>query len=308
MSVTLEERSFDTGSVVLHYVEGGGGGAPPLLLLHGGAWCWQEFLPLVPVLGTRRRIHAMDLRGHGRSGHTPGHYRIVDFADDVATFLERRIGEPAVIQGHSLGAVVAIVVAVRHPEMVKALILEEPALSLENYRQVVTGAKDVYAAWSALAGGSRSAFDLARDLADTIVGGAGGAKDSGEGADAADAGRGKPLRFGDIPGVTQDWLMFLGLCLRGLDPTFLTFLLEHYDEFLSGFDPAHFLPKVECPTLLLHGESRLGGVLPSEVIEEARAILPRGAIVVGYEGVGHELHMAMTDPIARTVLRFLEML
>ena len=304
----LEERTFDTGSVMLHCVEGGGGGSPPLLLLHGGAWCWQEFLPLIPVLCTRRRVHAMDLRGHGRSGHTPGHYRIVDFADDVHSFLEGRIGEPSVIQGHSLGAVVAIMVAVRHPEMVKALVLEEPSLSLENFSQVVTQARDVYAIWSALAGSSRSAFDLARDLANSLVGGTGSTNASDEGEALSDAGPVKPLRFGDIPGVTQDWLMFLGLCLRGLDPTFMTFLLERFDDFIAGFDPAQLLPKVECPILLLHGESRLGGILPPEVIEEARAFLPRGAIVVGYEGVGHELHMAQAEPIARTVTRFLEML
>ena len=283
----LEDKTFDNGSVQLHYVEGGCE-ARPLLLLHGGAWCWQEFLPLMPVLGARHHLYALDLRGHGRSGHTPGHYRLVDFADDVISFLRQQNGGPTVIQGHSVGAVVAILVAARCPELVKALVLEEPALSLDTYGEVVAQNRAVYAVWSALAGRPRSALELARELADSVVEGAG--------------------RFGDLPGVTPDWLLFLGLCLRGLDPTFLTFMLDHYADFLAGYEPARLLPKLTCPTLLLHGESRLGGILSPQAIEEGRALLPQGAWVVGYEGLGHELHMANSEPIARTVTRFLEML
>ena len=58
------------------------------MMLHCGAWRWQEYLSLIPSLGQRWHVHALDLRGHGRSGWVPDPYRLQDFTKDNAEFLD----------------------------------------------------------------------------------------------------------------------------------------------------------------------------------------------------------------------------
>jgi pimeloyl-ACP methyl ester carboxylesterase len=69
----------------------------------------------------------LDLRGHGRSTHTPGQYRLLDYGGDVVGVL-RELGTPAVLVGHSLGGVIAWWVAQNHPASVIAGFLEDPPL------------------------------------------------------------------------------------------------------------------------------------------------------------------------------------
>ena len=102
----LRERPFDTGTVTLNVAEGPPSG-PPLVLLHGGSARWQALAPIIPGLAERWRVHALDLRGHGRSGWTPGRYALADHAADVAAFVEHGAREPAVLFGHSHGGMVA---------------------------------------------------------------------------------------------------------------------------------------------------------------------------------------------------------
>src|SRR5947209_9478255 len=84
---------------------------PPMLFLHGVLRCWQDFLPLIAPLTTRWHVHALDFRGHGRSSPRSGRYRVVDYVEDAAAFLRHGCDEPAVVYGHSLGAMVALAVA-----------------------------------------------------------------------------------------------------------------------------------------------------------------------------------------------------
>ena len=71
-------------------------------------------------MALRWHVYAPDLRGHGASSWTPGRYRLWDYAADMVSLLERVIGEPAVIVGHSLGGEVAIIVASERPDLVRA--------------------------------------------------------------------------------------------------------------------------------------------------------------------------------------------
>jgi pimeloyl-ACP methyl ester carboxylesterase len=70
----------------------------------------------------------LECRGHGQSeAGDPAHFSIATFADDVAAFVtELGIG-PVVIGGISMGAAIAMRIAVRHPELVRALVVARPA-------------------------------------------------------------------------------------------------------------------------------------------------------------------------------------
>ena len=95
-----QEKFFDTAKVKINYLDYGSSSLEPLVMLRGGAWCWQEYLSLIPSLSERWRTYALDLRGNGRSGWVAGHYRLEDFTEDNVQFV-KQLNAPAVLMGHS---------------------------------------------------------------------------------------------------------------------------------------------------------------------------------------------------------------
>lgn len=109
------------------YHEAGDEHGRPLVLLHGLSASSTSWAPVIERTARRWHSHALDFRGHGRSDRTPGRYRLDDYLDDADRLLQV-IGEPAVVVGHSLGAIVAAALAQdRHPQ-VAAVFLEDPPL------------------------------------------------------------------------------------------------------------------------------------------------------------------------------------
>ena len=115
----LEERLYERRGAVIRTFEGGEG--PPLLLVHGfgGAACnFSELAPLLPG----RRLIIPDLPGHGASSPLPAP-TLAGFADVLADLLDG----PADVLGHSMGGVVALRLAERHPSLVRSLVLAAAA-------------------------------------------------------------------------------------------------------------------------------------------------------------------------------------
>ena len=103
-------------------------GRPPLLMVHGiahGAWCFAEnWIPAAAERGWP--AYAVSLRGHGDSGGKR-HLRSTltrDYVHDVLQTITE-LPEPPVLIGHSMGAVVAQLVAERYP--LRGLVLLTPA-------------------------------------------------------------------------------------------------------------------------------------------------------------------------------------
>ena len=107
-----------------HTVRGGNG--PPVLLLHGLGSCAADWLPQVSVLEPRYRVIAMDLPGHGASPLPRGRLTIESIAETVATLTEVITPEPAHVVGLSLGACVALRLALQTPARVRSLTLVNP--------------------------------------------------------------------------------------------------------------------------------------------------------------------------------------
>ncbi|ULN45461.1 alpha/beta hydrolase [Mycolicibacterium goodii] len=97
--------------------EAGEQGGTPVLLLHGGGvagWMWR---PLIEQMGSGYRFLVPDLPGHDRSAHTD--YESHDQAvDALALILQRCESRPAAVVGFSLGAQLAVLLAVRRPDLV----------------------------------------------------------------------------------------------------------------------------------------------------------------------------------------------
>ncbi|MCP2039661.1 pimeloyl-[acyl-carrier protein] methyl ester esterase [Neisseria sp. HSC-16F19] len=99
----------------------------PILLIHGWGANGRIFSPLRAALPPERqaRTGAPDLPGHGEAGFN-GVFDIAAIADDFAARLDR----PAHIVGWSLGGMVALAMAARHPQHVRSLCLTASAAKI----------------------------------------------------------------------------------------------------------------------------------------------------------------------------------
>lgn len=107
--------------------------APPMLLLHGRAGSQGDWDSVLGHFAENYRVHTLDLRGHGASDF-PGDYALTTMSDDVAAFIEDKGIAGVVVIGHSLGGVVAYLLAMRYPGLVGRLILEDAPAPLPIVR------------------------------------------------------------------------------------------------------------------------------------------------------------------------------
>ncbi|MET9364578.1 alpha/beta hydrolase [Streptomyces sp. NPDC006632] len=119
-----DQRSVDVGGVRLAYQIWGPPDAPPLVLLHALGEDAADWEAVVPALARSRRVYVLDLRGHGRSDW-PGNYSLELMQTDVLRFMDALgLGSVDLI-GHSMGGIVAYLLAEDHPQRVSRLILED---------------------------------------------------------------------------------------------------------------------------------------------------------------------------------------
>ena len=114
----FDARITDVRGVRLRWFETGNG--PKVALLHGLGGAATNWTLVAPTLAEHCHVLVPDLPGHGGSTALPAPAERLDpYADRMAALLD----EPAVVLGHSLGAVVALRMAIRHPELVRGLLL-----------------------------------------------------------------------------------------------------------------------------------------------------------------------------------------
>lgn len=108
--------------VRLAYVEMGNPDGSPVLLLHGYTDTSRSWTLVAPWL-LEHRLLIPDQRGHGASSVPECCFTASDFAHDARLFLDAMEVERAAVAGHSLGSMVAMVLAAEHPERVSRLVL-----------------------------------------------------------------------------------------------------------------------------------------------------------------------------------------
>jgi pimeloyl-ACP methyl ester carboxylesterase len=108
------------GDVHTYYEEDGDG--EPLVLLHPGLADSRAFEEHLPALAERFRVFRPDRRGHGRTADVDGPITYDLMAEETIAFLERVVGGPAHLLGHSDGAPVALLAALARPDLVRRLV------------------------------------------------------------------------------------------------------------------------------------------------------------------------------------------
>lgn len=122
--------SITTNGVRLNYIREGRG--EPVLLLHGylfGADWWR---PQLEALRDRFDVIAVDLRGQMESETTDDGYDLWNQAEDAYGVLEQLDAAPAHCVGLSMGAMIAMRLALRHPEAVRSLVLMDTSAAPED--------------------------------------------------------------------------------------------------------------------------------------------------------------------------------
>jgi pimeloyl-ACP methyl ester carboxylesterase len=267
----LTEKQHSTGEMTLNYVEGDDHG-DPLVFIHGIGERWQFWSQEIGLVSHRWHAYGVDLRGHGASSPAETGYTFADYPRDIISFLENCINGPVVLVGHSLGAVTAIGVASARPDLVRAVLLEDPPIFVHER-----------------VGGSPrgSLFARLQEIARMEV---------------SDAEMARLIKEAN-PDQNGSDVRFRVATVKGLDPEVYTVTLN--GRSMDDFDAEARLSAIECPALLMQADPPLGAAMTDEDGDRAARLIP-DCTLVRMRGVGHGIHR--DDPVnfRRVMFDFLD--
>jgi 2-(acetamidomethylene)succinate hydrolase len=258
------QRLVRAGDIDLNLVEYGDRG-PTVILIHGIGSDHTSWWPVIDPLAERFHLIAYDQRGHGRSAKPDQGYLIPDYARDLAALIETLDLDEFAVVGHSLGGMVTLVWATRHPRQARRIVIEDsPLRKAENVEELFDG-------WIALA--SSSVADAAAQYA----------KDYPNWSQEDCVRRAQMI-------TSTNLAVFRELRAANLQP--------------GGQDRIAPLSAIESPALLVHGDLETGGMVVPEDAARFAVTLPK-AQVVRIPGGSHSLHRDHVEPFLGAVVPFL---
>jgi pimeloyl-ACP methyl ester carboxylesterase len=255
----FSEQAFDTGHVKINYVVGPTNG-PALVLIPAQMGTWESYVRVLEPLSRKFQVFAIDVRGHGKSGWTPGEYSWKYIGGDMKSFLHKAVRRPAIISGNSSGGLIALWCAANVPEMTAGIVLEDAPVFSAEMPRFKDDDKFVY---KGLEHAVEALGDLEhRDLANYLKGQ----------EMPVSAHRTKKIPLGmlkylsrviketqakhpDEPVQLDKWfypltLRLLFKSLSQFDPDFARAFVD--GRMYEGLNHAEALQKVQCPLLVLH--------------------------------------------------------
>jgi pimeloyl-ACP methyl ester carboxylesterase len=122
MTATVSKTGYAPVNGLSMYYEVHGEG-PPVLLLHGAYMTIDMMGPILPGLAESRQVIAVELQGHGRTADIDRPITHEQMADDAAALLVHVGVGSADVVGYSMGGGVALQLAIRHPAVVRKLVV-----------------------------------------------------------------------------------------------------------------------------------------------------------------------------------------
>ena len=123
MNPATRQRLRLSGGTELSFITAGDPSKPALLLLHGFPSCAHEFRDVIPELSQAAHVIAPDLPGYGESDVLPSP-SFAAFSDAISELLDHLAIERRLIYLHDSGAAVGLLIAMRAPELVAGLIIQ----------------------------------------------------------------------------------------------------------------------------------------------------------------------------------------
>jgi pimeloyl-ACP methyl ester carboxylesterase len=269
------------GEPKLAYYDSGGGleGEPPILLIHASLYRSEDWENIFPRLATRYRVVSYDQRGHGRSERASS-YELRAFVDDALRVLREVVKVPAVVIGHSLGAITAVVAAAEAPDLVRALVLEDPPL-----RYGPPWERERYQ-------GLRDALDAREDPKAFLR--------AIEKRPLPSPGPRGERTYGEMRGFYAAERVVT--YFTDVDPAFLDWRMSTSDPSATLIAAA--IPKIGVPVLVVTGEPRLGAAFDDNA-EFAFKRQAKDFAVKRFPGHGHVVHGFRPEPFLETLEPFL---
>ena len=261
MPSTPELGFFNTGETAIHYASwpaSPGATGPAVLFIHGITSRHDTWLQVVEQIRQGNRAIAVDLRGHGRSGRTPGSYRLTDYSRDMLALIEGLALGPVNVVGHSLGAMTALWMAASRPDLTASITLEDPPL----FARKIMEEHDPFR--HARFGHNAKLASAGMSLAELV------ATQRKISPDAPDA---------DIERFA--------LSMYATDPDAIWHV---YDQRIDwGPEIENVMRSVQCPVLLMQGNYELGAWMLPDDGEHGRSLVNHCELVY-WEDTGHGLH------------------
>jgi pimeloyl-ACP methyl ester carboxylesterase len=127
----LQGKYVNVNGLTMYYEIHGTG--QPLVLLHGAfSAIGTSFGKLLPELAKTRQVIAFEMQAHGHTADIDRPLSMEQMADDTAAALQQLGIEKADFFGYSMGAGIALQIAIRHPELVRKLVLAAVAYKLDG--------------------------------------------------------------------------------------------------------------------------------------------------------------------------------
>lgn len=279
----FQTSTIDLGEGSIHYAEAPGPGMP-LVLIHGITGALDTFAPLLPTLAQQAHVYAVDLRGHNLSGRMPGAYRVADYARDVAAFMQRVVGQPAVVAGHSLGGVIAVWLAAHEPDWVRSIFLEDPPLYLTQPPRLQQ--TPFYGFFLFLRDSLHQHHARNGTLEEMI-------------------GFVSQLPANDKQTMLQvagaEAVRLRAIELQRMDPAILDPAID--GTILGGREPDQLLAQIRCPIHLLAAQPELGGAMPAQDVQHFVVQVPHCTYAV-LDGTGHGIHQERPEAFVDALTRF----
>jgi pimeloyl-ACP methyl ester carboxylesterase len=246
------ENSLDVNGIHVHYTRTGDGNKPALVLAHGfsdNGMCW---LPVARDLEADYDVILPDARGHGKSARLHAG-EDVDMPGDLAGLIRALGLRQPIVAGHSMGGSVTAVTAMLYPDLVRALVLEDPGWHNPPPKE------------------EKPAQPQPNPFMDWLLSLEGKSLDELVAKCRADE-----------PKWAEVELLPWAEAKQQLDKTI----------FQTNRKPAHdwhtVVPAIHCPTLLITAEVEKGAIITAEMAAEAQALNPR-VQVVKIAGAGHSI-------------------
>jgi pimeloyl-ACP methyl ester carboxylesterase len=263
------EKKFAASTIEVNYAEGPDNG-PPVLLIHGLSGHWPAWESVIDQFAADWHVYAIDLRGHGDSGRTPGGYEFKDYPTEVVEFLREVVREPAYIIGHSLGAVTAVGVSGTAPELVAAAVLEDPPLYTRDWFDESPFAPS---------------FQAALDIRNKNL----SVKDTA-------------IEIKKIDDQSSDEkIVMRAIAVNKTAPEVWTVVIE--GRSATDSEPDELLQKAKSPILLMQANPDLGGAMRDVEATRTIDLLEQGRYVK-WDDVGHGMHDEQPERFVQLVNAF----